>query len=102
VTKIVGRAQRGFVKCFEDGRSKRPALQGFEQRLEVGILPTGAVGHVRAAGDGGAGADVSSCVIEVLRRLRFPAAPDEGARFELVLGIGPTVDVRSVKAIGPQ
>lgn len=69
----ISRRNRGFVQCYERGLKLRAGLKG-KIVLEWSIDMNGRVDDVRVISDSIRSSEVLDCIVELLKRTRFPKA----------------------------
>jgi hypothetical protein len=75
VAATIRRRQEGFQACYEEALKANSKLQG-KLVVEFTIGDGGKVTDARVVKDGLGSAQVSTCVVGLLKRLRFPAPSD--------------------------
>jgi TonB family protein len=75
VSATIRRRQDGFQQCYETALKQNSKLQG-KLVVEFTIAEDGRVREAKAVKDGLGSAEVSSCVVNLMKRLKFPPPKD--------------------------
>ena len=78
VTRRIRARRRAFQACYERSLRNNPTLRG-KVTVQFSIQPTGTVSGARATENTTGDAGMASCVVGVVRRLRWNPGPEGGS-----------------------